>query len=473
MRAGATLSLGALGAGCGAGDTDPKSISVLTVQDPFFFAVQRLLPEFERQTGITVRLEGLDYDTLNARTTNAFITRQNNIDVVSPDSMWLSRWANSGWLTSLNDLIARDRDDVAPHDFIPNTIHSLSEWNGHIYTLPAAAYSQVALYRTDVFDQLGLARPPERRADPDWTWDRYLSDIRAIDGRSVNGTRMHGTVVAGSGPQPILHMYSQLAASNGARWFRSFPGSRHWDFTPQLDSAANRLSLRMFHELYTLSSPAAVNYVWFDAGTAFSSGTVGMFYWWSPYIRLVTRTTYMGTGKSPVVGKYAAAPLPQRPGHPQTVSIGGYAFGISRYSTKRESCWEFIKWVSSAETQKKMAMLSNSQFADFARESLYRDPEITHAYPFLDTQLRGLREGDGKAVRPPSMNYTTIEGYYGRRLNQVLAGQDSVTDALHAVQRKVTETMTIDGFLPWPRDSYPDTVEHTRNLLLRLSGRSS
>lgn len=454
--------------GCGSGNTDPKQISVLTVQDPFFFAVQRLLPEFHRQTGITVRLEGLDYDTLNARSTNAFLTKQNSIDVVSPDSMWLSRWANSGWLLSLDELIARDRDEVAPDDFIPSTIHSLSEWGGHVYTLPAAAYSQVALYRTDVFDRLGLDPP-----DGSWTWDEYLDRVRAIDGRRVAGQTMHGTVVAGSGPQPVLHMYSQLAASNGARWFRSFPGSRHWDFTPTLDSPENRTALRMFDQLYRNSPASAINYVWFDAGTAFSSGTVGLFYWWTPYIRLVTRTTYMGKGRSPVVGRYGVAPLPMRPGYPQKTSIGGYAFGISRYSAKRESCWRFIKWVTSAATQRKMALLPDSLFADFARASLYDDEQVTHLYPFLDVQLRGLRDGDGKAVRPPSMNYTTIEGYYGRRLNRVLAGQDTPDSALAAVQRQTTDTMGIDGFLPWPRASYPDTVERTRHLLRRLSGHPS
>lgn len=455
--------------GCGAGRGNPNQISVLTVQDPFFFAVQRLLPEFERRSGITVRLEGLDYDTLNARSTNAFLTKQDTIDVVSPDSMWLSRWANSGWLVGLNDLIERDRKEVRPRDFIPAAVHSLSEWEGQIYTLPAAAYSQVALYRTDVFEQLGLDVPPEREGER-WTWDDYMESVRAIDGRRAGGTRMHGTVVAGSGPQPVTHMYSQLAASNGARWFRAFPGEVPWDFTPTLDSPENLLSLRMFHELYQRSPAAAVNYLWFDAGTAFSSGSVGLFYWWTPYIRLVTRTTYMGKAKSPVVGRYAAAPLPHRPGYPQKTSIGGYAFGISRYSAKREACWRFVKWVTSAETQRKMALLPDSLFADFARASLYRDEQVVATYPFLDVQLRGMRAGDGKTVRPPSMNYTTVEGYYGRRLNKVLAGQDTPATALEAVQRQTTATMRVDGFLPWPRESYRDSVERTRDLLLKLSG---
>src|SRR5690606_23577364 len=140
----------------------PNEITVLTVQDPFYFGLQKLLPEFERETGIRVRMEGVDYNTLNARSTNSFLTQQSDIDVISPDSMWLSRFANSGWLIDLKDLIARDRSAVRPDDFIPGAIHSLCEWNGGIYTLPAAAYGSVVLYLPRVFDQLGIERPPAR-----------------------------------------------------------------------------------------------------------------------------------------------------------------------------------------------------------------------------------------------------------------------------------------------------------------------
>ena len=43
-----------------------NEIHVLTVADPFFYGLQDLLPEFEKQTGIRVSMEGLDYNTLDS-----------------------------------------------------------------------------------------------------------------------------------------------------------------------------------------------------------------------------------------------------------------------------------------------------------------------------------------------------------------------------------------------------------------------
>lgn len=446
-----------------------NEIHVLTVADPFFYSLQKLLPKFEKQTGIKVSMEGLDYNTLDSRSTNSFLTHQSDIDVISPDSTWLSRFVNSGWLVNLDSRISRDRKEIEPQDFIPNVVYSGNEWNGGLYTLPVAAYGMDVLYRPDVFKALGIPAPPAKPSKS-WTWQKYLSDIQKINGKTVNGKKMYGTVVAGAGPQPIVHMYSQLAASMGAKWFASFPRSATWNFTPELDSAKNRAALTMFYQLYKNSPPQSINYVWFDAGTAFAQGNVGMFYWWTPYTYLVRRSSYMGTKPSAVDGKYKVAALPQQPGQPQTVSMGNYSFGIGKYSKKKEQAWKFIKWASSAATQKAMGLLPNHQFADFARKSLYRDPQLLKAYDYLPTQLQSLEAGDGKAVRPPIPNYTTIEGDYGQALNQVLAGDMSPAKALSTVESKTRTLLKNELYLPWKQPSRADTLASTKKLLARLSG---
>lgn len=445
-----------------------KEIHVLTVADPFFYALQDLLPQFERETGIKVSLEGLDYNTLDSRSTNSFLTHQSDIDVISPDSTWLSRFVNSGWLLNLNDLIHRDRAEVKPQDFIPNVVHSGNEWNGGIYTLPVAAYGMNVLYRADVFKKLGIPAPPSRPSK-DWTWKKYLADIQKINGKTVDGTKMYGTVVAGSGPQPVIHMYSQLAASMGARWFQSFPNAKKWNFAPKLNSADNVEALKLFTKLYKNSPPQSINYVWFDAGTAFAQGNVGMFYWWTPYDYLVRRTSYMGTTDSKIVGKYKTAAMPVQPGKQQVISLGNYSFGISKYSKKTADAWKFIKWASSAKTQRKMALLPTHLFSDFARKSLYHDPKLLKIYDYLPTQLRSLERADGKAVRPPIPNYTTIEGDYGQAVNRTLAGDLTPKQALDEVQDKTDKTLRNELYLPWKQPSHDDTLANTEALLRKLS----
>jgi multiple sugar transport system substrate-binding protein len=456
-------------AGCALRSSESANqINVLTVGDPFFYALETLLPEFEKEYGVKVSMEGLDYNTLNSRATNSFLTRQSDIDVISPDSTWLSQFVNAGWLVKLDDLIHRDKDEIKPQDFIPQVIYSANEWKGGLYTVPVAAYAMDVMYRPDVFDALGIDHPPDQPSD-DWTWDRYLDNIKAITGRTVAGTRLFGTVIAGSGPQPVIHMYSQLAASMGVRWFKAFPDAPTWDFAPQLNSPTNLAALQVFEQLYKNSPPASVNYVWFDAGTAFAKGNVGMMYWWTPYNYLVGRSSYMGTQKSAVEGKYKIAPLPVQPGVPQQISIGNYSFGISKYSEKQDQAWQFIKWASSAATQKKMALLPNHQFADFARASLYDDPDLLKVYEYLPTQLASMKQGNGKVARPPIPNYTTIEGDYGQAVNQMLAGGLTARAALDETQKKTEATLETELYIPWERPSYDDTLTATEALLKKLS----
>ncbi|WP_345610081.1 ABC transporter substrate-binding protein [Pseudonocardia adelaidensis] len=455
--------------GCGLRTgSSPDTLNVLSLGDPFFYAVQSLLPEFEAQTGIKVSLEGPDYDTLNARATNSFLTGQTDIDVISPDSMWLSRFAENEWLLDLTDLVRRDAAEVDVADFVPSTLYSLSEWRGGLYTLPVAAYTSAVLYRPSVFAALGL-QPPPSVPDAGWTWDEYLRCVRAIDGTDVAGTRMHGTVVCGSGPQPVTHMYSQVAASKGARWFRRFPADTPWDFTPQFAGEQSVASLQFWKDLFACSPPEAINYLWFDAGTAFGAGNVGIFYHWTAYAYLVQRTEYMGEVESAVVDDYALGVLPVQPGQQQVGNIGGYAFGIGARSEKQEQAWTFIKWATSKETQRKMALLPMRQFADFARSSLYDDDELVAAYPYLPAQLAAMQQGDGKQVRPPVQNYTTLETQIGRELNRMLGSDVPARETADAIQRAAEQIMTDEQFVPFSGSSYADTQQAMQDRLVALS----
>ncbi|MBK0418657.1 sugar ABC transporter substrate-binding protein [Leucobacter sp. CSA1] len=451
------------------GDLSGTEINVLALQDPFFYALEEVLPEFEEETGITVNLEGVDYDTLNSRATNSFTANQGDIDVIAPDSMWLSRFAESGWLEPLSERIVEDNDEVQIEDFVPASLHSLSEWKGELYTLPVATYGAAVFYRPSVFEALGIEAPPQE-ASEDWTWDRYMEIVEQIQGQNVDGTDMYGTVVLGSGPQPINHMYTQLAASKGARWFEAFPDASEWDFTPTWDSEESVESMEFYRELYKNSPAESINYLWFDAGTRFGSGDVGMMYHWTPYSYLVQRTEYMGTTESAAVDDYALAAMPQEPGQDQVINIGGFAFGVGANSGKKDAAWEFVKWASSAETQKKMALLDMRQFSDFSRASLYEDAELVEAYPSLPVQLEMINEGNGKTVRPPIQNYATLEQSIGNTLNKMLVDDMTGEETAERINSDLASILEEEGFIPWEGESYDAPRDGTEPLLQELAG---
>jgi len=144
------------------------------------------------------------------------------------------------------------------------------------------------MYRTDLLDQTGMQAPPAKPAAW-WPWDEYMDYVETFD---ELGDNIYGTVIVGAQPVPIVHMYTQLAVIKGVRWFKQFPEAP-WDFTPTINTAKNVETLKYYKKLYEYSPQESINYIWYDAGTAFSKKDIGMFFWWSPYGYLVRQAGYM------------------------------------------------------------------------------------------------------------------------------------------------------------------------------------
>ncbi|MFT4039443.1 MAG: sugar ABC transporter substrate-binding protein [Thermomicrobiales bacterium] len=445
---------------------------MLVVGDPFQYALEKVKDQFTALTGINVEMENLAYDQLNARLATSFVSGTPDADVVTVDQMWTGQYSDSGWIIPLDDYIARDADtDIK--DFIPEVLYSLNTWRGKVVSLPIAAYGQGVIYRKDIFEANGLDPVPTDAADAaGWTWDKYREIITGLNGKDFNGTSIFGTVVCGAQPVPIVHMYTQLSASFGTRWFTSFPNSP-WDFTPTINSPENTEALAFYKSLYDLSPPESINYVWFDAGTRFSQGDIGMFYWWTPYFYLTRNDGYMTSTASVVRDSLGYGVLPKvSDDAEQTVSLGGWSLGIPSSSSNQDDAWLFVKWATGAEAQKQMGLVPDYlySFSDFSRVSLYSDPDLLEVYPYLDFQLKILQQGNGKLVRPPAPGYTTLEGVYGLQLNQALTGTLSPEDAL--AQTETLWQNILSGLLlvPYSGESYEDTLENTQALIDRLAG---
>lgn len=444
-----------------------RTIKVLTVGDPWDLALQNVVDQFTEQTGIGVEIESLGYVALQARLINAFLTQTADADVIAVDQMWISQYADNGWIRSLDDFIAAD-SDAAIDDFLPEVLYSLSTWRGKVWTLPVGAYAQGIMYRTDVFEAAGIDPLPASTAEAgDWTWERYFEILEQVNGMEMDGTTFFATTVIGAQPVPVVHMYTQLAASYGARWFTQFPNAP-WDFTPTMNSPENLAALQDWKRLYDWSPPESINYLWFDAGTRFSQGDIAMFYHWTPYFYLVNNEGYLTGTPSPVVDKFRTAVLPTRTaGGDQVVSLGGWALGMPSTSANQDDAWQFLKWATGAEGQKAMGMVNVAgyQFADFSRLSLYQDEELRAIYPFLDTQLEMMRLGNGKVVRPPAPIYTSLEGVYGLQINQAMTGAVTPEAALETTQTLFTNILSGNQMIPYNIESFDDTLENTQALI--------
>lgn len=72
-------------------------------------------------------------------------------------------WGSQGWLLPLNDLIEQYREEYNLDD-IPETVWEVGTLDGNIYGIPIVSNTLHTIYRTDVFEELGLV-PPETYED--------------------------------------------------------------------------------------------------------------------------------------------------------------------------------------------------------------------------------------------------------------------------------------------------------------------
>lgn len=450
---------------------ESKSIKVLTVGDPWDLALQNVTKQFTEKTGIEVNIESLGYVALQARLVNSFLSKTADADVVTVDQMWISQYADNGWIRPLDEMIKGD-PSTKLDDFLPEVLYSLNTWRNHVWTLPVGAYAQGIMYRTDLFEKAGIDPLPATTADAkDWTWAKYLEIIGKLNGMELDGKKFFGTVLIGAQPVPVVHMFTQLSASYGTHWFKQFPEAP-WDFTPTINTPENLAALKDWKKLYEMAPPEAINYLWFDAGTRFSQGDIGAFFHWTPYFYLVNNEGYLSGKPSPVVDKFKTAVLPTKDaGGNQVVSLGGWALGIPSTTANPNNAWQFVNWATGAEAQKAMGQVNvkGYQFADFSRASLYKDEDLRKLYPFLDTQLEMMKLGNGKIARPPAPIYTSLEAVYGLQLNQAMTGTVTPEAALETTQTLFDNILKGNNMIPYSVDSFNDTLDATKELIKQLA----
>ena len=133
---------------------------------------------------------------------------------------------------------------------------------------------------------------------------------------------------------------------------------------------------------------------------------------------------------SPVKGRVGLAPLPSFAGGESVSTLGGWHAGLSRHSLDKDRAWELIRFMVSAQTQKKLALHLGW---NPGRRDVYSDPEVLAAMPHLSN----LREVfDQARPRPVKPYYSRLSEVLKRRLNAALAGQLGPAEALAKAQEE-------------------------------------
>jgi multiple sugar transport system substrate-binding protein len=396
-----------LGTGCQRQAPAPlREIVSLHMSVIYADAARSLTGEFERQTGIRVKVVSAPYLTLREKEITDLANGTGYYDVMQVAQQWDGEILPH--LLALDELIAARGLNL--EDFIPAVRRNSGEWNGKTHALPLACDVISLLYRTDVFAARAAdyQRQTGRKLAPPATWDEYLEIVRFL-----NSETLHGNIIMGLKEQNY-GIWSGILLGTGGSLV-----DEQW--RPTLNSPAGVRSLERFIEMFRSAPPGSERLGIEDANALFLQGRGAMYLTWPTLIWAQMRDTNL----CKISGKVAAAVIPG--GRPQ---LSAWSLGINRACRDREAAFAWICFLVNEANTRRM-LLDYGKGSPLA--STYRDAECRSKLFYLDPVMQGLAGGVPRFRIPASQE---LCDYLETQISEAIAGRVTPQAALDRTAAK-------------------------------------
>ena len=378
---------------------------------------QKVIKEFEAKKGIKVELIRLPADT-EQRRQRIVIPLQaeaSDPDVFLMDVIWVGMIAGARWLEPLNYYITRDNFDI--NRFFKRVIEDVDTFKHKIIALPVYVDGGLLYYRKDLLSKYGYREPPS-------TWETLVNMAKQIQRKErAQNKAFWGFVWQGAMYEGLICTFLEFCASgNGGIFFN--PSGKI-----KLDTRENQKALefmvRLIHQegisppnTFTELKEEEVRLIFQHRNALFERN-------W-PYAWILHQ-------QSSLKGKVGITQLPHFEGGKTASTLGGWHIGISKFSDVKEMAWEFVKFVTSFEQQKKFVLeLSWNP----GRSDIYQDSEIREKMPHLIV-LKNVFEN--AVTRPVSPYYSQISQVIQRHINATLALKETPNEALKKAQTEIDQ----------------------------------
>ncbi len=141
-------------------------LNVIFLDRPGYHAIIKLLPEFEKRTGIKVNYEIVPYENTREKEVLSF-NSSGDLTLALVDLVWLGEFAENGWIVPISKF-SGDASITDPNlnlkGFFPLLLDAFGTWGGKVYGLPFDNYSGLLFYNQCQLKAAGFDKPPA-------TWD--------------------------------------------------------------------------------------------------------------------------------------------------------------------------------------------------------------------------------------------------------------------------------------------------------------
>ncbi|TBL81799.1 ABC transporter substrate-binding protein [Paenibacillus thalictri] len=396
MLAGCGATADQAGSSGGAGKEN-KEITVLYLDEPFW---KQQNEEFTKATGIKVKYETVPFMQLHDKVLVSFTAGNSEYDVIHVRDDWATEYAAKGFLEPLDSYVT---DDMKKR-LNPQTMEAMS-YKGKQYAIPRYVWLWQFYYNKNL-----VQNPPK-------TWDELIASAKNIKADKVSPyAESWGGVLSYS--SFIVHLRAN--------------GGEFWDYKndrPSFNSPEGLAALQTMVDMnlkHNIMSPQSKEFTSSGAMVeVLTQGAIAM--------NMNTPQTLAMSNdkeKSKVVGQMGVALIPG--GKLKTASYGETGgLAIPASSKKKDWAMEYIKFVTSADQQKKMSLANGKIPSD---DAVVKDAELQTKYP-------------NYALLPEQMQYpfglfrheqaTKITDELSRSLLAALLGKVTPEQALSEAEQKI------------------------------------
>ncbi|SIQ53615.1 ABC transporter substrate-binding protein [Pseudacidovorax sp. RU35E] len=381
------------------------TLTFLANNNPVAAALLKHKDDFEKQTGMTLKVDSYQEQQMRQRMVTVMNSRSDEVDLfMSLPSREGLQFAKAGWYADLTDLI---KTSAAPgYDFAdlsPGLVKDAS-YNGRVMGVPLNIEGPVLYYRKDLFQKCGVQLP------------KSLPELEGVAAK-LKSCEPDVTPFVSRGLKPALPFSYSVFLHN-------FGGDYMKDGKSQLCSKPGQESLALYSKLLKDYGPrGVVNYSFYQISSLYREGKAAMAFESSNELRSV-----MEGGAR--LKDTAIAVLPAGPGGSRPTVIG-WTMSVSAYSKKKEAAWYFVQWATSRAVQEKLALDGvappRASVANGADYKAWMDGEpVRREWAATVSELG--KTGTSEVGYPIVANPASRE-YVGQAVNELLLGQKTVAQA--------------------------------------------
>ncbi len=396
----------------------PPARQITSIHMPGFYsdAARRLAGEFERQTGIRVKVVTASLFSLREKELTDLLTRGGNYDVMQVAYQWEGEILPL--LLPLDDVVNRIAADL--EDFIPTVRTNCGQWKGRTYGLPVACDVITLLYRTDVFAgrSAEFEKLTGRPLRPPQTWEEYLEIAKFL-----NSDSLYGNILMGQ--EQAYTLWSGILYGMGGRLVDD-----RWQ--PALSSEPGLRSLSRFVQMYNYAPPNSEGRSVSENDSLFLQGRGAMYMAWPSLIW----GQLSDTNRCKIAGKIGASVIPG--GHPQ---LSSWSLGINPACKDLDAAYQWLQFFVSRANAKRLLL---EYGVGSPRLSTYADPECRRRVFYLAPLLEGFAGSQARFRIPPSQE---LSDYLDNELLKAIRNQSTPQAALDRTAVRWREVLSQHGFL--------------------------